>query len=180
MKRVVLVAGCSMVLLAGCSAAPSGTPGTSPAPVDVPSAPTSLSVNAGAAPVDSVQVSDGVLHPPEDVNRLAWWKDSALPGTAGTTVITGHVNLRGTDGFAKQFIDLKPGTPIDVVTADGDVESYAVTEVSNYNKAAEFPLDKLNALSGPEVLALITCGGEFVGPPFGYEDNVIAWATPTD
>ena len=30
---------------------------------------------------------------------------------------------------------------------------------------------------GPETLALVTCGGAFVGPPLGYADNIIAWAT---
>jgi hypothetical protein len=33
-------------------------------------------------------------------------------------------------------------------------------------------------LEGPEALALVTCGGNFVGPPLGYEDNIIAFASP--
>lgn len=49
----------------------------------------------------------------------------------------------------------------------------------HYDKAsAALPTTRLNRLERSELLALITCGGEFVGAPLGYADNVIAWATP--
>ena len=32
---------------------------------------------------------------------------------------------------------------------------------------------------GPETLLLVTCGGEFVGPPLGYANNDFVFAVPT-
>ena len=49
--------------------------------------------------------------------------------------------------------------------------------VQKADKEKGFPAEELNRLDGPETLALVTCGGAFVGPPLGYADNIIAWAT---
>lgn len=176
------------MLIAGCSSTDQDTPQpqtsteTREAAIDIPTSPVSIFIEGdGGAPVDAVETdASGVLHPPTDVSRIGWWVDSALPGTPGTVVVSGHINLNGVAGYGGKFIDLHPGDKVELKTEDGDIEAYSVTEVVNYDKADEFPMDRLNALEGPEELALITCGGEFIGPPFGYEDNVIAWATPIE
>lgn len=188
--RVAVLAGfAAQVALVGCAAQhdqqaspeQSNPPQPAPATATEDSAPLRLKLpNGDAAPVDSIDTDkSGALVPPTDVHRLGWWVDSALPGDPGTTVVTGHINEHDQGpGIAGEFADLKPGDKVSLVTANGKTDVYVVNEVSNYHKASEFPTDRLNKMTGPQTLALITCGGNFVGPPLGYEDNVIAWASP--
>lgn len=180
-----------MVALTVSCAASEEPPSPSPAqetltePVEaqaVSDAPVEIKLPGAEADVRAVATdSTGTLNPPTDIHDVGWWVDSALPGEPGTTVVTGHVNsVSEGDGFADRFPDLAVGEIVEVVEADGDTVSYRVEGTEYHNKATEFPADKLNALDGPPTLALITCGGEFVGPPWGYEDNVITWAVPID
>lgn len=186
--RVAVLAGfAAQVALVGCANSDQASPAQSdlanpaPATTSASSAPTKLALPDGhTAPIDAVATDkSGALNPPTDVHRIGWWVDSALPGSPGTTVVTGHINEhdQGT-GFAAEFADLKVGDKVSLTTASGKVDVYVVNEVSNYHKANEFPVDRLNKMSGPQTLAMITCGGKFIGPPLGYEDNVVAWATP--
>ncbi|WP_440712328.1 class F sortase [Gordonia sp. FQ] len=178
-------------LLAGCgtqSAAPSSQTGAQrslPPPVvthtDDASAPVRIAVGGQSAPTRTVDTdADGVLLPPKDIHELGWWIGSARPGSgAGTIVVTGHVDDvdLGT-GFAARFATLKPGDPIEVDTADQAVHRYRVTTTEEVSKEGGLPVDRLNRLDGPETLALVTCGGPFVGPPLGYRDNVVVFASP--
>ena len=150
------------------------------ASVDNPATPTELRIGNEAAVVLAIKTtSDGSLIPPEDVSKVGWWADSAFPGAgAGTVVITGHINdVYVGDGFGKKFSSLTPGSIVVLTGADGQEWSYRIDTVDQYRKDGELPVERLNRMDGPETLALITCGGEFVGPPLGYEDNDIAWAT---
>lgn len=184
-----LAFGCAL-LIGGCTTDQSAIdPGTSvaqqdlPAPVSArtadPAAPKSLDLAGASAPTDAVSTdTSGALLPPQDVHRLGWWVDSALPGGGkGTVVITGHVDeaTQGT-GFASAFANLRPGDEVTLDTASGAHVHYRVDRQQSADKRSGFPAADLNRLDGPETLALVTCGGKFVGPPLGYADNVIAWA----
>lgn len=183
----------SVLLIGGCTTDQQASgPGSSvaqqnlPAPVSArtldPAAPTTLDMAGASAPIDAVSTdTSGALLPPQDVHRLGWWVDSALPGSGnGTVVITGHVDevTQGT-GFASAFRNLHPGDQVTLDTASGKHMSYRVDHLQNADKRSEFPAADLNRLDGPETVALVTCGGTFVGPPLGYADNVIAWAVPS-
>lgn len=185
-----IVAAVVAVVATGCGAddrAASGLPfgqESLPAPVaarpgdDVADAPQRLTVAGRTAPVDAVKTRpDGALVPPTDVRRVAWWIDSAVPGSGkGTVVVTGHINdVAQGNGFASSFVHLVPG---DRVTLSGARTrwTYRVTSVRSYDKRDQLPAGELNRLDGPERLALVTCGGPFIGPPLGYQDNDIAWA----
>lgn len=150
------------------------------ATVDDPSQPVTLAIGDNSAPTDPVATdADGVLLPPQDVSHLGWWADSALPGSnTGTIVVTGHVDdaAQG-DGFAKKFSSLKEGDEVKLSGKDGHTWTYRIDTVSSVSKNGGLPLDELNRLDGPETLALITCGGKFIGPPLGYENNDIAFAS---
>ncbi len=61
---------------------------------------------------------------------------------------------------------------------DGSSRRYRVDRVMSVGKDGELPLGELNRLDGPETLMLVTCGGEFVGPPLGYANNDFVFATP--
>ena len=189
-----LFAVLALVFTAACgdvetASTPTGAQSALPPPVtaatDEPAAPVALVVGDVRAPVDPVATdAAGVLLPPQDVTRLGWWADSALPGRgAGTVVVTGHVDdVDQGVGYAARFADLAVGDVVEAVTADHTVHRYRVTESLRTGKDAGaddgLPVDELNRLDGPETLALVTCGGPFVGPPLGYRDNVVVFARP--
>lgn len=186
----------ALALSSGCSATSDRQAPTSgsaqanlPAPVsarsDEPSSPTRVTVDGATAPTDAVATDTaGVLLPPQDVHRLGWWVDSSLPGSgSGTVVMTGHVDdVKQGKGFAARFSGLKTGDAVDVTTADGHRHVYHVTRSVLADKESTgrdgLPVDELNRRTGPETLALITCGGPFIGPPLGYRDNVVVFAAP--
>jgi len=147
---------------------------------DTPSAPVELALGGVAAPVDPVATDHaGVLLPPQDVDRLGWWADSALPGSgAGSIVVVGHVDdvAQGT-GFAARFAELTEGEEVALTLGDGSSRDYRVDRVLSVSKDGALPLDELNRLDGPETLVLVTCGGEFVGPPLGYANNDFVFAS---
>jgi len=148
---------------------------------DSPAAPQTLTVQGVSAPTRAVQTdAAGALLPPQDVAEVGWWVDSALPGSGrGTIVITGHIDeAEQGDGFAKRFTVLQTGDTVQLTTADGRRLDYRIIRRQQADKESGFPADELNRLDGPERLALVTCGGAFVGPPLGYRDNIIAWAEP--
>lgn len=190
-RTLVCLLALGFSLLVGCSTREAESPpATSSAQVDLPSpvaartddpsAPKHIVVDGDSAVTDPVATdTTGALLPPQDVHRLGWWVDSALPGSSkGTIVVTGHVDdaAQG-QGFAARFGSLAPGSDVAVTTVGGDTIHYRVRNVQSSDKEKAFPADELNRLDGPETLALVTCGGPFVGPPLGYADNIIAWAT---
>lgn len=198
-SRTVVAALAGMVLLAGgcvddtaAPPAPSASESVQgqgkqdmPPPVvviaDNPSAPVTLTIGEVSAPTDPVATDTaGVLLPPQDVSRLGWWADSALPGSGiGSIVVTGHIDDAGQgDGFAAHFADLSAGDEVALSSSDGSSRQYRVDRVLSVGKDGELPLDELNRLDGPETLVLVTCGGEFVGPPWGYANNDFVFATP--
>lgn len=180
----------TVVLLGGCATeqqAPSQTGAQESIPPPVfaeagqASAPVQLTLGADSAQIRAVETDqDGVLLPPKEIDQLGWWAGSAEPGAgAGTVVVTGHVDDvdRGT-GFAAHFTSLKPGDTVTVTTKDQSSHRYAVTQAGAVAKEGGLPVGELNRLDGPETLALVTCGGPFIGPPLGYRDNIVVFASP--
>lgn len=196
-RRVSLIAvtlSASVALVAGCAEQPvSPTPTHAQqslrAPVTAeskhPSTPVAVEIDDDSAPTDPVATdAEGTLLPPTDIGRLGWWVDSSLPGSgAGTIVVAGHVDDidQGT-GYAARFADLTAGDTVTLVTASRSRIDYRVTSVIDAQKRGTgddaVPYEELNRQTGPETLALVTCGGPFVGPPLGYRDNIIAFASP--
>lgn len=191
-----IVAVFTLLLVAGCGSEPSSPPTSTnaqahmPAPVSAhspdPSTPKTLSIGSDSAPTDPVATDNsGVLLPPQDIDRLGWWADSSLPGSGtGTVVVTGHIDdVSQGKGFAAKFADLKAGDTVTLTTSDGHKHPYRVTTNTLAQKgtdrtAGDLPVAELNRQNGPETLALVTCGGPFIGPPLGYEDNVVVFAVP--
>ncbi|TWS24849.1 class F sortase [Tsukamurella sputi] len=188
----ILIAGAAVLALAGCNntiegtaAAPSSNPSAQSdlrppvsATATEPTTPIAVTVDGAGAPIDAVATdSQGALFPPTDVNRLGWWVDSAVPGSgAGSVVVTGHVDdARQGAGYAKRFAGLARGARITLTGKDGASIAYRVTRTASVNKGV-LPTDDLNRLDGPETLILVTCGGRFVGPPLGYENNDLVYA----
>ncbi|KXP01475.1 class F sortase [Tsukamurella pseudospumae] len=188
----LVVSAAAVLSLVGCGSTVDGTasaPSSNPsaqsdlrppvtATASEPTTPVTVTVGDADAPVDAVATdSQGALYPPTDVRRLGWWVDSALPGAgAGSVVITGHVDdARQGTGYAKRISTLKQGDRVELTGKDGARIAYRVTRTASVNKGV-LPTDDLNRLDGPETLIMVTCGGNFVGPPMGYENNDLVYA----
>jgi len=194
---ITVVCAAALVFLGGCATTSDPDTASVPASVtegkkdmpppvaaiaDDPAAPVSLTLDGVTAPTDPVATdASGTLLPPQDVSRLGWWVDSAMPGGgSGAIVVTGHVDdVDQGDGFAARFADVREGDELTVSTGDGRAREYRVDRLLSVGKEGNLPLDEINRLDGPETLLLVTCGGEFVGPPLGYANNDFVFAVPT-
>ncbi len=191
--RTAVVAAAALLALAGCGSTVDGTasaPSSDPSaqsdlrpPVSAtaadPTTPVTVTVDGARAPVDAVATdAQGALYPPTDVARVGWWVDSSLPGSGtGSVVVTGHVDdARQGTGFAKRFSSLAPGDEVALTGKDGAAVRYRVTRTASVSKGA-LPTDDLNRQDGPETLIMVTCGGRFIGPPLGYENNDVVYAS---
>lgn len=152
-----------------------------PAPVSVePAAPVRLivpTIDLRARVVPIEVDPDGVLFPPEDVDRVGWWHRSAEPGSdSGQTLLTGHTVTRG-DGVMDELGKLRAGDPVRVKTSEGTIR-YETTRTAVYSRAEL--ADNAERLFGQDRpsnrLVLITCT-DWDGDV--YRSNVVVFAEPS-
>jgi hypothetical protein len=171
--------------------APAATQSPDPLPsADPPPATTSTTlpppkVPATALTINDLDISqevqpvglqdDGWMEIPE-VTEIGWYRHGAAPGQPGSTVLVAHVWWGDTPGPFYRLGALEPGALIEVGGEDGAVHSYVVVERAMYDKDS-LP-DRLWLKSGPETLALITCGGEFDRATRRYKENIVIYAVP--
>jgi hypothetical protein len=145
------------------------------------SQPTRISIPAiglrAAGVVEVGRAADGSIAPPtEDPARTAgWYGLGPSPGEAGTAVIVGHVDTADKPAIFQRLRDLKAGSSIEVSRKDRRVATFTVESVESFPKTA-FPGDRIFARADVPRLALVTCGGAWVGGAIGYADNVIVFA----
>ncbi len=132
------------------------------------------------APVvaSGIDVAQGVLGVPSDIHTLGWWADGAAPGgPTGSIVIAGHVDSAVAGAGALFPIkNARPGTVIQVTTADGRTWSYRVVSVQSMPKA-DLPTD-IWSQYGRNHLVVVTCGGPFDAVTRHYRNNIVVTAVP--
>jgi len=116
------------------------------------------------APVETVQIVDGVMQNPTGPWVVSWYEQTAKPGQGGNAVMAGHVDYW--DVGPAVLYNLKnvvAGDEIFVVADDGTTVTYEVDWMQTYEMATITP-EQIQEIVGPtdgEALTLITCGGEF-------------------
>ncbi|MGV9555301.1 class F sortase [Streptomyces sp. NPDC003522] len=117
--------------------------------------------------------------PPADAPGLAgWYGGGTSPGSAGTAVTTGHVDLpTGVPGVFYALGSVTKGDTVEVDRADRRTAVFTVDAVELYDKE-RFPDDKVYGGSGRAELRVITCGGGYTERT-GYQGNVVVYATLT-
>lgn len=169
-----------------------------PAPFSVAAAtrlPSELPANPGVnrlyipslgvdAPLVSVGVKGGKLQVPP-VHQVGRYRGtSSADGSAGSTIIAGHVSWNGVKGALHQLADITPHATV-ITTDDVGTPTYwsvtgltslAKTDLSVDAQGADTPFPS----TGPPRLVLVTCGGvlDFDGTHYTYSDNVLATASP--
>ncbi|MFE2585681.1 class F sortase [Streptomyces sp. NPDC059378] len=116
--------------------------------------------------------------PPADNPRLVgWYSEGTAPGSRGTALTVGHVDMPGGDlGVFYELGSLTKGETIEVSRSDHRTAVFTVDAVEVYDKD-RFPRKKVYGRSGRPELRLITCAGYVRGA--GYQRNVVVYATLT-
>jgi hypothetical protein len=148
-----------------------------------PSQPTRISIPVLGLRATIVEVglaANGSIAPPAEdpAGTAGWYGLGPSPGETGTAVIVGHVDTANQPAVFQRLRDLTPGRLIEVTRKDRRVATFTVESVESYPKTA-FPADRIFASSDVPRLALVTCGGNWVGGETGYADNVIVFARLT-
>jgi hypothetical protein len=121
----------------------------------------------------------GAVDPPpfDQPGVVAWYRDGAKPGAAGTALMVGHVDTETRPAVFYKISVLKPGQTVRVVRDDGQVAEFTVDDVEVVTR------DRFDAQqvygprqSGRAELRLITCGGTFDRATRSYTANVIVSA----
>ena len=122
---------------------------------------------------------DGQMELPEDPTVMGWYRFGPLPGDPeGSAVLGGHVDsIEFGVGPLSRLASVQPGAEVTVTGLDGEPVRYQVRSVERIYKAT-LPVDELFAPDGPHQLAVVTCGGRFLGTGLGYEDNIVVIAEP--
>ncbi len=122
------------------------------------------------------KLKDGGLQVPTRYDQAGWYVDSARPGDAGPTVLTGHVDSTDGPGVFFRLNQLKVGDLVLVDRSDLTRATFTVTRVIRVPKR-RFPTAQV--YGGHRAgLRLITCGGSFDAASGHYRDNVIVFARP--
>jgi len=122
------------------------------------------------------RADDGSIATPPTAETTGWYDDGPAPGQRGTAVIVGHVDTRTAPAVFRRLKDVARGTAVEVRRRDRTVARFTVDSVETFPKST-FPADRIFGDVGRPRLALITCGGEWIGGGTGYADNVIVFAT---
>lgn len=144
-----------------------------------PAAPTrvriaSLGVDARVLPIEQ---RDGVLTPPDDANRVGWWRRGARLGAKkGAVVVIGHTVDSLTGAFGA-LGELTRGARVKVY-AGGRATGFRVRKVTELSKAElELQSDKLFAKTGQPRLVLVTCS-DWDDASESYLSNTVVVARP--
>ena len=175
---VALLALCAVLVGVGYLLPSSGSASDGYHAMAAPAAPVRLVIPAlkVRAPIQPIEVDNGVLDPPHNPRDVGWWRQSARPGaTRGQTVLTGHTVHTG-GGVMDDLGKLHQGQLVKVVTRKGTMV-YRTTRVVTWSKdelaknAVAIFAQKRSDLR----LVLITCSG-WTGSY--YTSNVVAFAKP--
>ncbi|MFJ9968088.1 class F sortase [Streptomyces avermitilis] len=133
------------------------------------------------APVTKLHLdSSGALKPPpaDHPNRVGWYSEGTAPGSVGTAVTAGHVDLpTGNAGVFYELGALTKGDTIEINRADQRTAVFTVDALEIYEKR-RFPSEKVYGSSERAELRVITCGGGYTKHT-GYRGNIVVYATLT-
>jgi hypothetical protein len=145
-----------------------------------PSKPTRVSIASLGVRADVVEVGradDGSIAPPveDPVHTVGWYGIGPTPGEPGTAVMVGHVDTHDRPAVFHNLHQIQAGKLIEVSRKDRRVATFKVDSVESFPKTS-FPADRVLMHDDVPRLALVTCGGEWLGGETGYADNVIVFA----
>ena len=141
-----------------------------PVRIEIPA----IGVDDEVVPVGLLE--DGAMEVP-DFGLAGWYELGPKPGAPGPAVVAAHVDSREGPDVFYGLHELEPGDEIHLHDADGNTETFTVTDREQAPKD-ELPTDRIwhDAPDDQPTLRLITCGGTFDHAERSYQDNIIVYA----
>jgi len=123
-------------------------------------------INTIDAPIERVDIVDGVMQNPSGPWVVSWYEDLPALGEGGNVVMAGHVDYWDTGpAVFWDLPSLEEGDNIRVYGEDGQVYEYSVQWSRLYDVATELTPEVIQSEvvgeTDEESLTLITCGGDF-------------------
>ncbi|HEX6248301.1 MAG TPA: class F sortase [Nocardioidaceae bacterium] len=135
----------------------------------------SADIDARVRPVGVAE--DGQMELPDNPRVMGWYRFGPAPGEPGSAVLAGHLDSRRFGlGPLARLRNVEVGDPLEVLQSDGTTASYRVRTVERFDRQG-LP-DAIFARSGPEVVRVVTCGGEYLPDAGGYQENLVVTAVP--
>lgn len=196
----------AMLAVAGCASNPSHpivipdalgavTPAVNnaaPSPLTAPAAAIPVSVDIPAIGVHATHLmplgvnKDGSMQtPPVDAPMtLGWYTRGAHACTPGPDdvpfALAGHINgLVGNvhqPGVLVNLAQLKAGATVTIGLSDGKSCTYRINQLAQVSKVA-FPTKTIWGKTKDAQIRIVSCGGEYVGAPLYYRDNLVGEGT---
>ncbi len=126
-------------------------------------APVGLAIETAGidAGIEALRVIDGAMQDPSGPWVVAWYENLGALGVIGNVVMAGHIDYWNVGPAVFYTLDeLAEGDEVDVTGADGEVYTYRVDWVRQYD-ADNAPLEEIVGRTTDDNLTLITCGGTF-------------------
>jgi LPXTG-site transpeptidase (sortase) family protein len=118
---------------------------------------------------------DNVMEVPDNPFEVAWYTFTAVPGTGGNAVFTGHVDhhTAGRSIFWN-LRRVRIGDLVEYRTLDGQLLRYRVFAITSV--PADQPANDVVAQTTSEIVTLITCTGSFDRSRLAYDSRLIVQA----
>lgn len=154
----------------GTVAPKAGPLGLNTMPVPVAEGDVPVAINIPDAEVDAEveirQIVDGLMLDPTGPWVVSWYEQTALVGTTGNAVMSGHVDYWDVGpAVFRNVANLQPGAEIRVVGQDGVTYVYVLEYIERVFladlTAEDINSPRLVGNTDYAALTLITCGGEF-------------------
>ncbi|WP_038559256.1 class F sortase [Terribacillus saccharophilus] len=106
------------------------------------------------------ELENGEMEVPADDHITGWYEPGYKPGSAGSSVIAGHVDSKKGPAVFFYLTDLEEGDEVYITDKDGKKLTFVVKEMHAY-PAENAPIRQIFGASDKAVLNLITCTGTF-------------------
>jgi hypothetical protein len=134
-----------------------------------------IGVNAAVQSVGLFWNGDGEMSIPTNFTDVAWYNGGPRPGMPGSAVIDGH--LDGHDVKEAVFYklgDLKPGDLVEVIDGKGNLFTFSVVRLVDYDYNASTS-DIFSSDTSKARLNLITCAGDWLPGQKSYSQRIVVF-----
>jgi sortase (surface protein transpeptidase) len=134
-----------------------------------------LGIDSGWMPIG--YLANGItMDSPPGPEDLGWYTFTALPGTSGNAVFSGHVDWHtGAPALFEHLGNMQVGDEVDISRADGSLARYRVDSSVWYPLYGTAAAPIVAATPTP-TLTLITCGGDFDQSTHEYDERLVVRA----
>lgn len=114
---------------------------------------------------------DGRMVVKDGLETASWYRNSAIPGNSGNSLIAGHRDWKGELGDFQYLETIQKNETVLIQYEDKEIRTFQVVEKNVY-PMNEVPEEVMN-IQGESRVTLITCTGEFIREKGGYQSRVI-------